>query len=156
MGMTLWIHTLEGRRYSRDSADHSWMHRLADELDAICAEEGVTRLSEFFDFTSLDSDGDLVDDFGIDPFDDEDDDLDEPELDDDDGEPSAAVAAMTWFEADEGLESLGAMLAAVQGGAFSELGGRETGDLVEELENCIKVLEDTATRGGKFHLAVVE
>ena len=160
MGITLWIHTLEGRRYLRGSDDHSWMHRLSDELDEICAAEGVKPLSDYFDFTSLDRNrsGEFVEDFAGGLIeDDEDDDLEEPELDvDDEDDGESDYEAMAWFEAEDGLDTLGTLLAVVQSGALSEIGGRETGDLIEELENCIKVIEDTATRGGKFHLAVVE
>lgn len=160
MAMTLWIHTLEDGRYARDERDHSWMHRLSDELDEFCVEAEVTRLSEFFDFTSLDRNrsGEFVEDFGsgLGDVDDEDDDLEASDLDDEDADGEEGLDEMAWFESEQGLESLGVALAAANSGALAEIGDRQVGDLIEELENCIKVLEDTATRGGKFHLAVVE
>ena len=159
MGMTLWIRTLEGSRVRRDSDDHSWMHRLSDELDQLCADAEVSRLSDFFDFSDLDRNrsGEFVEDFALAGFDeDEEDDLEEPELDEDDGEQDADLLSLAWFDAEQGLDTLGALLAAVKSGSLSDLSDRQLGDLIEELENCIKVLEDSATRGGKFHLAVIE
>jgi len=135
------------------------MHRLSDELDQLCADAEVSRLSDFFDFSDLDRNrsGEFVEDFALAGFDeDEEDDLEEPELDEDDGEQDADLLSLAWFDAEQGLDTLGALLAAVQSGSLSDLSDRQLGDLIEELENCIKVLEDSATRGGKFHLAVIE
>jgi len=53
VGMTRWIHTLQGRKMSKESDDHSTMYRLTDELDGIADSLGVPRLSAFFDDTEL-------------------------------------------------------------------------------------------------------
>ena len=53
MGMTLWIHTLNDRDFSKDSDDHSLMHEHADALDAVCEAAGARKLSDYFDFTDL-------------------------------------------------------------------------------------------------------
>jgi hypothetical protein len=53
MGMTLWIHTLEGRDMLTDGEDHSLMYRLSDELDSLCDKLGVAKISSFFDSTEL-------------------------------------------------------------------------------------------------------
>lgn len=156
MGITLWIHTLEDRNYSTDSDDHSWMHRLSDEFDEICIEAEVTRLSDFFDYTKLErsSSGEFVESFGASDEDEEDD-----EIESDPGDESDlafGVDDMSWFDSEDGLRTLGVLLIAVQAGRAGDIGGRETGDLVEELENCMRVLEDTVTRNGRFHLSVVE
>lgn len=157
MGITLWIHTLEDRHYSTDSDDHSWMHRLSDELDEICTEAGVTRLSDFFDYTKLERShsGEFVEGYGKTADDEDDEDEIEPDLDDE-SDLAYGVDDMAWFDANDGLQTLGVVLAAVHAGGAGDIGGRETGDLIEELEDCIRVLEDTVTRAGKFHLSVVE
>lgn len=43
MGMTLWIHTLEERNYSKDSDDYSLMYRFAEHLDALCESAGGSK-----------------------------------------------------------------------------------------------------------------
>ncbi len=156
MGITLWIHTLEDRNYSTDSDDHSWMHRLSDELDEICVEAEVTRLSDFFDYTKLERShsGEFVESYGGGDDDEEDDEI-ESDLDDE-SDLAYGIEDMAWFDSEDGLTTLGALLTAVQAGGAGDIGGRETGDLVEELEDCIRVLEDTVTRNGRFHLSVVE
>jgi len=157
MGITLWIHTLEDRNYSTDSDDHSWMHRLSDELDEICVEAEVTRLSDFFDYTKLERShsGEFVGRYGAS----DDDEEDEIEIETDlEGESELAfgIDDMAWFDSEDGLRTLGVLLIAVQAGRAGDIGGRETGDLVEEVEDCVRVLEDTVTRHGRFHLSVVE
>lgn len=47
MSMTLWLHTLHDRDMSRESDDHTLMHELSDQLDALCERLGVARLSSF-------------------------------------------------------------------------------------------------------------
>lgn len=182
MGMTLWLHTLEGDDLSRDSDDHSWMHRLTEELDAICEREGVTRLSEFFDYSEINEAdfamGDELAEFG--DFDDDEflaggDDVgagaDEEEEgmfadplsaaagspgepgDDDAGE----AAVPSWFPASEGVTTVATLLEAVRGGALAaDVGERDAEALARELESCLERLQETAAHDGKFHLVVVE
>ena len=73
MGMTIWMHTLEGRDYSKDSDDHTSMCRYSDELDTLSEQLKVKKLSAFFDYTDQelnsrdDADDDDEDELGADP-----------------------------------------------------------------------------------------
>ena len=159
MGMTLWIHTLEERNYSKDSDDHSLMNRHSDELDAVCEAAGVRKLNEFMDFTDLE--------FNMDAFDDEDDEEGDDETAagaEDSGEAAAdpetglgyGIDDMAWFDAAEGLVSLNAMRGHVATAGLAGLKPDQIADLLEELDDCIAVLEGPASRAGKFHLAVIQ
>jgi hypothetical protein len=156
MGMTLWIHTLEGRAMTKDSDDHSFMHRLQEELDALGVARGVGKISEFFDYTDMNYNMD--DEFG-DGFDegndDEDEDSDEePELDPETGY-GYGIDDMQWFDASAGLKTLRSLRDAVAGGALGNLATEQRADLLWELDDCVQRLEGPAGRGGRFHLAVV-
>jgi hypothetical protein len=146
MGMTIWIHTLEDREYSKDSEDHSLMNRHAEALDTLCDEVGVRKLSEFMDYTDQE--------FEYDGFDDEDDDG-EPELDPE-TELAYGIDDMTWFDAAEGLVSLQALRDAVVAQGLPGLDEDEAQELIAELDDCISALDGPASRGGKFHLSLVE
>ena len=52
MGTTLWV---LGRKTAKkgDDYDHSAMFDAADDLDALCDELGVAKLSSFFDWTDF-------------------------------------------------------------------------------------------------------
>lgn len=145
MGTTLWIHTLEDREYSKDSDDHSLMHRHADELDMLCDAARVAKLSDFFDFTGLEA--------GF--SEDEDDDGDGPDIDAETGY-TYGIDDMNWFAADEGLITLRQLRDDIEAGKLEELDDDDVDAMIEELDDCISILEDTAARTGKFHLAVVE
>ena len=156
MGMTLWIHTLEDRNYSKDSDDHSLMNRHADALDAVCEAAGVRKLNEFMDFTDCE--------FNMGDFDDEEDD-DEAESGGGEGGEAAAdsetglgygIDDMAWFDAAEGLVSMKALRGHVAIAGIKGLDAGENAELLEELDDCIAVLNGPASRGGKFHLAVIE
>lgn len=144
MGMTIWIHTLEGRNYSKDSDDHSLMNRHADALDALCEEIGARKLSEYMDFTEQQ--------FDFDEFNDGD---DEPELDPE-TELAYGIDDMTWFEASAGLASLRAVRDRIATAGIASVETEEIEGLLEELDDCIAVLDGPASRGGKFHLTVIE
>jgi hypothetical protein len=158
MGMTLWIHTLEGREMSKDSDDHSLMHRLQEELDALGLERGVGKFSEFFDYTDMNysMDDEFGDEFdeGEDDGDDDDDSDEEPELDPETGY-GYGIDDMQWFDASAGLKTLRSLREAVAQGALGDLADEQRADLLEELDDCTKRLEAPAERGGRFHLAVV-
>lgn len=150
MGMTLWIHTLEGRAMSGESDDHSLMHRLADELDSVCKERGLPLLSGYFDFTDLNHNMD-------EQFDDEGDyadDAEEPSLDAETG-LAYGIDDMQWFDAAEGLKAIDALRGAVESGALPQLAEPDRKELLGELRNCGEVLRGPAGRGARFHLAVV-
>ena len=145
MGMTIWIHTLEERNYSKDSDDHSLLCRHSDVLDEICLEIGARKFSEFMDFTEQS--------FEFDEFDDED--QEEPELDPE-TDLAYGIDDMTWFDAADGLSSFQPLRNALSSSGVPGLDEIEIAGLVEELDNCILILEGAAKRGGKFHLALVE
>lgn len=145
MGMTLWIHTLEEREYSKDSDDHSLMHRYSDVLDTICEVAGVRKLSDFFDFTDIEC--------GF--ADEADESDDEPEIDPETGY-AYGIDDMQWFPANDGLITLRKLREEVERGSVEDIAEDDKEALLEELDDCIAILVDTATRTGKFHLSVVE
>lgn len=143
MGMTIWIHTLEDRKYSRDSDDHSHMCRHLEAIDEVCQNIGVRALGEFMDYTDQEYD--------FEEFEDE----EEPELDPETG-LAYGIDDMTWFGAEEGLSSFKALRAAVSSSGISSLKPAEIEELIEELNDCISILEKSATQSGQFHLTLVE
>jgi len=154
MGMTLWIHTLEDRNYSKDSDDHSLMNRHRDALDALCEDAGVRKLSDFVDYTDQE--------YNFSDFDDDDDPAeDDPEDDDAYADPEFdpetdlpyGIDDMTWYSAAEGLASLRAVRDTLEGEGLEGADAEEVDGLKEEIDDCISVLEGPASRGGKFHLA---
>lgn len=145
MGMTIWIHTLEGRNYSQDSDDHSQMCRHLDAIDETCKKIGVKSLSEFMDYTDQEYN---YDEFG-------DDDEEDVVLDSETG-LAYGIDDMTWFDAQEGLSSFKALKTAVASSVITGLDADEIVDLMEELENCISILEKSAVQAGKFHLSLIE
>lgn len=144
MGMTIWIHTLEGKNYSKDSDDHSQMCRHLEAIDDVCQKIGVKALGEFVDYTEQE--------YEFNEF--EDDDEDE-ELDSETG-LAYGIDDMTWFKAEEGLPSFKALRAAVSSSGISGLSQTEVEELIEELDNCISILEKSAAQKGLFHLTLVE
>jgi hypothetical protein len=160
MGMTLWIHTVEDRTCSKDSDDHSLMHDFSEKLDVLCENAKLRKLSDFLDFTDLEynysSAGSADDEDDEDDEDDKDDEDDEePKLDPETGF-GYGIDDMDWFNASDGLATLTALRNHVNAGALEELTEDERDGLLEELADCISILEGPASRGGKFHLAVVE
>jgi hypothetical protein len=147
MGMTLWLHTLEDREFSKESDDHSLMHEHSDSLDELCDVGKVRKLSDFFDFTDIEYN--LGDDF-----DDDADDL-EMAIDPETGY-GYGIDDMQWFAADEGLATLQKLREQVAAAAMTELDVDDRHAMLEELDDCLKRLAVTAERGGKFHLAVIE
>lgn len=144
MGMTLWIHTLEGRNYLKDSDDHSLMNQCLDSLDALCIKAKVQKLSEYVDYTDQQ--------FNYNDFADDD---NEPELDPETG-LAYGIDDMTWFDASDGLVSLQAVRNRIAANRLQGFDTDELKALLEELDDCISILDDSASRGGKFHLSLVE
>jgi hypothetical protein len=144
MGMTLWIHTLEGRNYLKDSNDHSLMNQNLDSLDALCTKIKVQKLSDYVDYTEQH--------FNYNDFDDDD---DEPELDLE-TELAYGIDNMTWFDAADGLVSLQAVRNRILEDGLHGLDADDLQALLEELDDCISILDGSASRGGKFHLSLVD
>jgi hypothetical protein len=144
MGMTIWIHTLEGRNYSKDSDDHSLMNRHAEAIDAVCDELAVRKLSDFMDYTEQEFDYDGANE-------DAEDSEPDPET-----ELAYGIDDMTWFDAAEGLASMQAVRDKLGVDGLAGLAPDELSELLEELGDCIAILEGPATRAGKFHLTLVD
>jgi hypothetical protein len=146
MSMTLWIQTLEGRELGKESDDHSMMHEVSEQLDAVCEKLGVQPLSSFFDTTDIEYNN------SDDDFDDE---SDDPELDPETGY-AYGIDDMQWFDAAAGLKTLQALRThAASGAKIPDLDDESRALLLEELDDCIQKLTGPATRGGKFNLPVV-
>jgi hypothetical protein len=144
MGMTLWIHTLEGRNYLKDSNDHSLMNQNLYSLDALCTKLNVRKLSDYLDFTDQQ--------FNYNDFDDDD---NEPELDPE-TELAYGIDDMTWFDASDGLISLQAVRNRIAEDGLHGFDADELPALLEELDDCISILDGSVSKGGKFHLSLVE
>ncbi len=145
MGMTYWIHTREGDSMSADSDDHSWMHRLSDELDEACRTLGVPELSSFADYTDLELNMTDADD---------DEDWDEEDFDDE-VQAGEMMDEMEWFDPAAGLQCMEALRRHVAEGWNAELGEDEREMLLEELDDCIQTLKALPPGTGKFNLAVI-
>jgi hypothetical protein len=144
MGMTLWIHTLEGRNYLKDSDDHSLMNQNLDSLDALCIEAKVQKLSEYLDYTDQQ--------FNYNDFDEDD---NEPKLDPETG-LAYGIDYMTWFDASDGLVSLQSVRNRIAEDGLHGFDADKLQALLEELDDCISILDGSASRGGKFHLSLVD
>jgi len=144
MGMTLWIHTLEGRNYLKDSNDHSLMNQNLYSLDALCTKLNVRKLSDYLDFTDQQ--------FNYNDFDDDD---NEPELDPE-TELAYGIDDMTWFDASDSLISLQAVRNRIAEDGLHGFDADELPALLEELDDCISILDGSVSKGGKLHLSLVE
>lgn len=144
MGMTFWIHTLDGRTMSHESDDLTLMYRLSDELDAACDELGVSKLSSFVDYTDLTLN--MADD-------ESDEENEEIEIDEETGY-AYGIDDMQWFDIPTGLICLEVLRRHVADGWNPEL-AHERAYLIEELDDCIEKLKSLSKETGKFHLAVL-
>jgi hypothetical protein len=142
MSTTIWIHTLEGRNYSKDSEDHSLMNRYSDPLDALCDSAGVGKLSDFMDYTDLEYSYP------------EEEEEEEAVIDPETG-VGYGIDDMEWFDAAAGLLTLKTLRGQVAAAGIPGPNADQTVWLVEELDHCIALLEGPAARGGKFHLAII-
>jgi hypothetical protein len=144
MGMTLWIHTLEGRHMSTGSEDHTLMYRFFDDLDSLCDKLGVAKISSFFDSNDLElcmrEDDDETDE--------------DPEVGSE-TENSYEIDDMIWFDAASGLDTFETLRAAIAENELPNLDEENKSWLLEELDDCISKLKDPAERGGKFNLPII-
>jgi hypothetical protein len=143
--MTYWIHTLDGRNMSKESDDHSLMHRLSEELDVECDALSVQRLSAFADFTDLE--------LCMNEDDNDDSDL-EPVLDEETGY-AYGIDDMQWYAISPGLACLETLRKHVADGWNPDLDEDDRAVLVEEFDDCIAKLRAVPSETGKFHLAVI-
>jgi hypothetical protein len=154
MSMTLWLHTLQGRDMKRESDDHTLMHELSEDLDALCIRLGVAKLSSFYDLTDMEYNygaraGAMAD--GDDEPDDE-----ESALDPETGY-AYGIDDMRWFDAAAGLASLEALREEIESteGLELHLSEEELDVLLDEIDDCIMQLREPAQQRGRFHLAVL-
>lgn len=142
MGMTLWVHILNGRRIESDQNDHSWLHRLQEPLDVLCERDGVEKLSSFFDYTDLEHNMSEVGDG-------------EPALDPETGW-AWGIDDMEWFPAASGLKTLRQLQTRIaEADTIGDLPQARKGELIAEVEDCIRQLEPAANGGLRFHFTVV-
>jgi hypothetical protein len=142
MGMTVWVHVLNGRKIEGNQNDCSWMHRLADPLDRCCERHEVAMLSSFFDYTDLEANMEESDE-------------EEPPADPETGLPYG-IDDMNWFEATSGLHTLRKLAEVLEGGERCPgLPAERRHELLEELQDCIRQLQPAAKKRQKFHMAVI-
>jgi hypothetical protein len=104
----------------------------------------VRKLSDYLDFTDQQ--------FNYNDFDDDD---NEPELDPE-TELAYGIDDMTWFDASDGLISLQAVRNRIAEDGLHGFDADELPALLEELDDCISILDGSVSKGGKFHLSLVE
>jgi hypothetical protein len=141
MAMTIWIHTLEERKYSSFDEDHTQMNRHSDALDDLCRAAGVPTLSDFMDYTDLEYS--MSED-------------DEDEVVDPETGLGYGIDDMAWYDAAKGLLTLKVLRDQLAGEGHGGLDAELAAQLIEELDHCMSVLEGPAARGAKFHLAVID
>jgi hypothetical protein len=171
MGHTIWVE-VHGRPLEETASDSSIMHRLDRKLDALAAKLGVTKLTEFYDYSELEEAyGDLDEEPGErddageneadEAADDQDDDGSDDETDSSYGTPEQRAAKGEWFDSAAALASVQAIRKHLLD-HFDDLGFRPDdstrhwpGDLMSELENAEEILTDAAARGRQFRLLIV-
>src|SRR5262245_7924593 len=99
MGMTYWVHILNGRKIEGNQNDLSALHKAEGALDKLCAELGVAKLSSFQDTKDLEYNMAAV--MG-------DDDEEEEELDPETGW-AYGIDDMKWFDTAKGIRMFQAL-----------------------------------------------
>ena len=146
MGMTLWVHILNGREIESDETDHSWMYRLHGPLDALCERDGVDKLSSFFDSTDLEHHMDDSD---------EEEDEEEPALDPETGW-EWGIDDLRWLPAAAGLSTLRKLEGSIAAeNSIGDLPTDRKHELIEEVRDCVAKLEPAAKLGQRFHFTVL-
>jgi hypothetical protein len=139
MGTTIWVLS-KGKTTETDDWDHSALFYAVEKLDLVCDQLGLTKISEFLDWT----------DFEANMFEDED-------------FPDEEVLRdkASWFNPSAALPMLRAVREyVVNNGADGESlleKGKEylAEDLLEDLGDCIAKVEKIETEGDLFHFCVV-
>jgi len=136
MGTSVWVLRRDAVD-QEDDFDHSKIFDVSEQLDQVAATLGVRKVSEFFDWTDFDtsmSSEEPLEDYEY-------------------------VAAAKWFDPQEAIPALEALLshlkeepgAAVHFGESPEV----TVTLVQELEDVLNKVKRAATDGSSFNLCVV-
>jgi len=142
MGMTVWIHTLQGRTLSKYDNDHSLLNFHSENLDKVCESINVPKLTSFFDMTDLTlnlSEGTEEE---------------ESEMDPETGWPYG-IDDMDWFDAAIGQSTLLTLRAHIPSHPILALKPETERALIEEIDDCLQKLSAPAKNGGKFHLALI-
>lgn len=139
MGTTIWVLS-KGKTTETDDWDHSALFYAVEKLDLVCDQLGLTKISEFLDWT----------DFEANMF--EDDDFPDEEV---------LRDKASWFNPSAALPMLRSLREyVVNNGAEGESlleQGKEylAEDLLEDLDDCIAKVEKIETEGDLFHFCVV-
>lgn len=139
MGTTIWVLS-KGKTIETDDWDHSALFYAVEKLDLVCDQLGLTKISEFLDWT----------DFEANMF--EDDDFPDEEV---------LRDKASWFNPSAALPMLRSLREyVVNNGAEGESlleQGKEylAEDLLEDLDDCIAKVEKIETEGDLFHFCVV-
>jgi hypothetical protein len=139
MGTTIWVLS-KGKTTETDDWDHSALFYAVEKLDLVCDQIGLTKISEFLDWTDFEANMFEEDDFP-----------DEEVLRD----------KASWFNPSTALPMLRAVREyVVNNGADGESlleKGKEylAEDLLDDLDDCIAKVEKIETEGDLFHFCVV-
>lgn len=139
MGTTIWVLS-KGKTTETDDWDHSALFYAVEKLDLVCDQLGLTKISEFLDWT----------DFEANMF--EDDDFPDEEV---------LRDKASWFNPSAALPMLRSLREyVVNNGAEGESlleQGKEylAEDLLEDLDDCIAKVEKIETEGDLFHFCIV-
>jgi len=145
MSMTLWIHLRDGDSMTEESGDYSTLYRFADDLGALCRRLGTAELSSFFDMTG----------FICDPGSDITGNLCNSDGEEESEECSYGIDDMEWFAASAGLETMRALKNHLSAVPAESIGDMKCAAVIEELDELIRQLQESAARDGNFNLAVI-
>ncbi|MBD2317495.1 hypothetical protein [Phormidium tenue] len=139
MGTTIWVLS-KGKTTETDDWDHSALFYAVEKLDLVCDQIGLTKISEFLDWTDFEANMFEEDDFP-----------DEEVLRD----------KASWFNPSAALPMLRAVREYVASNESERESLLEQGkeylseDLLEDLDDCIAKVEKIETEGDLFHFCVV-
>jgi hypothetical protein len=139
MGTTIWVLS-KGKTTETDDWDHSALFYAVEKLDLVCDQIGLTKISEFLDWTDFEANMFEEDDFP-----------DEEVLRD----------KASWFNPSAALPMLRAVREYVASNESERESLLEQGkeylseDLLEDLDDCIAKVEQIAAEGDLFHFCVV-
>ncbi|WP_434687692.1 hypothetical protein [Pseudanabaena minima] len=139
MGTTIWVLS-NGNMTDGDDWDHSALFYAVEKLDPICEQLGLTKISEFLDWTDFEANMSEDDDFP-----------DEEILSD----------KASWFNPSAALPMLRSLREYVvnngaEGESLLEQGKEHLSEeLLEDLDDCIAKVEKIETEGDLFHFCVV-
>ena len=136
MGTSVWVVRRDAVDQD-DNVDHSWIFDVSEQLDQVAAAIGVRKVSEFFDWTDFDAALST----------------DEPL------EDYEYIAAARWFEPQEAIPAIEALLGHLrdnpQAAEYFSQAGETVSALVPELQDVLDKLRRAASDNATFNLSVV-